>query len=122
MTNTIFDKIIAREIPADIVHEDEISLAFRDINPQAPVHVLIIPKQRIATINDIQVTDREVVGHLYLVAAKLAQQFGIAESGYRVVMNCNADGGQSVYHIHLHLLGGIIMGWPPFADHRAKVQ
>jgi histidine triad (HIT) family protein len=122
MTNTIFDKIIAREIPADIVHEDEISLAFRDINPQAPVHVLIIPKQRIATINDIQVTDREVVGHLYLVAAKLAQQFGIAESGYRVVMNCNADGGQSVYHIHLHLLGGITMGWPPFADHRAKVQ
>lgn len=121
MTASIFDKIIAREIPADIVHEDDISLAFRDINPQAPVHVLIIPKKQIATINDIQVTDREVVGHLYLVAAKLAQQFGIAESGYRVVMNCNADGGQSVYHIHLHLLGGITMGWPPFANHRPKV-
>ena len=122
MTATIFDKIIAREIPADIVHEDEVSLAFRDINPQAPVHVLIIPKQRIATINDIQVTDREIVGHLYLVAAKLAQQFGIAESGYRVVMNCNADGGQSVYHIHLHLLGGITMGWPPYANHLPKAQ
>lgn len=119
---TIFDKIIAGEIPADIVHEDEISLAFRDINPQAPVHVLIIPKKPIVTINDIQVTDRELVGHLYIVAAKLAQQFGIAENGYRVVMNCNTDGGQSVYHIHLHLLGGITMGWPPFANYQPKVN
>jgi histidine triad (HIT) family protein len=119
---TIFDKIIAGEIPADIVHEDEISLAFRDINPQAPVHVLIIPKKPIATINDIAVADRELVGHLYIVAAKLAQQFGIAESGYRVVMNCNVDGGQSVYHIHLHLLGGITMGWPPFANQQPKVS
>jgi histidine triad (HIT) family protein len=122
MTASIFDKIIAGEIPADIVHDDDISLAFRDINPQAPVHVLIIPKKRIATMNDIQVTDREVVGHLYIVAAKLAQQFGIADSGYRVVMNCNADGGQSVYHIHLHLLGGMTMGWPPFANHLPKVN
>ncbi len=118
--STIFDKIINREINADIVYEDDISLAFRDVNPQAPVHVLIIPKKPIATINDITEDDREVVGHLHLVAAKLAQQFGFAEDGYRVVMNCNQDGGQSVYHIHLHLLAGITMGWPPFANNKPK--
>ncbi|RWU12094.1 histidine triad nucleotide-binding protein [Pseudidiomarina gelatinasegens] len=119
-TATIFDKIIAKEIPAEIVYEDELSLAFKDINPQAPVHLLIIPKQRIATINDLEEHDRELVGHLYIVAARLAQQFGFAEDGYRVVMNCNEDGGQSVYHIHLHLLAGLTMGWPPFANNRPK--
>ncbi|RUO41006.1 histidine triad nucleotide-binding protein [Pseudidiomarina aestuarii] len=117
---TLFTKIINREIPADIVYEDEHALAFRDINPQAPVHVLIIPKKPIATINDITEDDRELVGHLYVVAAKLAVQFGFAKAGYRVVMNCNEDGGQSVYHIHLHLLAGVTMGWPPFANHRPK--
>lgn len=120
MSATIFDKIIAKEIPADIVYEDELSLAFKDINPQAPFHVLIIPKRRIATINDIQAEDREVVGHLYVVAARLAQQYGFADDGYRVVMNCNRDGGQTVYHLHLHLLAGLTMGWPPFANQKPK--
>lgn len=120
MSATIFDKIIAKEIPADIVYEDELSLAFKDINPQAPFHVLIIPKRRIATINDIHEEDREVVGHLYVVAARLAQQFGFASDGYRVVMNCNQDGGQTVYHLHLHMLAGVTMGWPPFANHQPK--
>lgn len=117
---TIFDKIIAKEIPADIVYEDDLSLAFKDINPQAPVHVLIIPKKHIATINDITEADRELLGHLYVVAGRLAQQYGFAKDGYRVVMNCNEDGGQSVYHIHLHLLAGMTMGWPPFADNKPK--
>ena len=113
---TIFDKIISREIPADIVYEDEQALAFKDINPQAPVHLLIIPKKRIATVNDISEEDEALVGHLYRVAAKLAKAQGIADDGYRLVMNCNAHGGQTVYHIHVHLLGGKPMGWPPYQD------
>ncbi|WP_097459214.1 histidine triad nucleotide-binding protein [Mangrovitalea sediminis] len=117
MADTIFTKIINREIPADIVYEDDRCLAFRDINPQAPVHLLIIPLKPIATLNDMTEADRELVGHLHLVAAKLAQDMGFAEDGYRVVMNCNRDGGQTVFHIHLHLLAGRIMGWPPFTDH-----
>lgn len=117
MADTIFTKIINREIPADIVYEDDRCLAFRDINPQAPVHLLIIPLKPIATLNDMTEADRELVGHLHLVAAKLAEDMGFAEDGYRVVMNCNRDGGQTVYHIHLHLLAGRVMGWPPFTDH-----
>lgn len=121
MSNTtIFDKIINREIDADIVYEDDIALAFKDINPQAPVHLLIIPKKPIATINDIEEDDRELVGHLFVVASKLATQHGFAKDGYRVVMNCNEDGGQSVYHIHLHLLAGQTLGWPPYANHQPK--
>ncbi|RUO79295.1 histidine triad nucleotide-binding protein [Pseudidiomarina taiwanensis] len=119
-TETLFTKIINREIPADIVYEDEQALAFRDIHPQAPFHVLIIPKKPIATINDISADDAPLVGHLYLVAKQLAAEHGFAESGYRVVMNCNQDGGQSVYHIHLHMLAGVTMGWPPFANHQPK--
>ena len=119
MSDTIFSKIINREIPADIVHEDDISLAFRDINPQAPVHLLIIPKKQIATINDIGEGDRELVGHLYWVAAKLAKDMGFADDGYRVVMNCGENSGQTVFHIHLHLLAGKPFGWPPYTD-RAK--
>jgi histidine triad (HIT) family protein len=119
-TETLFDKIINREIPADIVYEDDLSLAFTDINPQAPVHMLIIPKKPIATINDITAADREIVGHLYYVAGKIAKEQGFAEDGYRVVMNCNAHGGQTVYHIHAHLLAGKVMGWPPYTD-RVKV-
>ncbi|KFZ29808.1 MULTISPECIES: histidine triad nucleotide-binding protein [Pseudidiomarina] len=119
-TETIFDKIISREIPAEIVYEDEHSLAFKDINPQAPVHLLIIPKKPIATINDIEEDERELVGHLFVVAKKIALQHGFAKNGYRVVMNCNEDGGQSVYHIHLHLLAGKTLGWPPYANERAK--
>lgn len=116
MSETIFSKIIRREIPADILYEDELSLAFSDINPQAPVHLLIIPKKPIATINDIQEDDRELVGHLYLVAAKLAAEMGFADDGYRVVMNCGENSGQTVFHIHLHLLAGKPLGWPPYTD------
>ena len=113
MAETLFTKIINREIPADIVLETDEILAFRDINPQAPVHVLIIPKEPIATINDIEERHAGVVGRLFLAAAEIAKAEGLAEDGYRVVMNCNAAGGQMVYHIHLHLLGGRQMTWPP---------
>ncbi len=113
---TLFTKIINREIPADIIYEDDLVLAFNDINPHAPVHFLVIPKKVIPTINDIQPEDREVVGHLYTVAAKLAADMGFAEDGYRAVMNCNHNGGQSVYHIHLHVLAGKPLGWPPYTD------
>ena len=106
MLDTIFTKIINKEIPADILYEDDISLAFRDINPQAPVHFLVIPKKAIPTINDITKEDREVVGHLSYVAAKVAGELGVDEQGYRTVMNCNEFGGQTVYHIHLHVLAG----------------
>ena len=110
---TIFDKIIAREIPADIVFEDEHVLAFRDINPQAPVHVLFIPKRAVPTLNDLGPGDEAVVGRLAMAAAAYAKREGFAEDGYRVVMNCNRDGGQTVFHIHLHLLAGRAMHWPP---------
>ena len=113
MSEPIFSKIINREIPADIVFENERVLAFRDINPQAPVHVLVIPKKAIPTINDIRPDDQALVGELFTVAAKIAAEEGIAESGYRTVFNCNDDGGQEVYHLHLHLLGGRAMQWPP---------
>ncbi|MFP4639188.1 MAG: histidine triad nucleotide-binding protein [Guyparkeria sp.] len=113
MSETIFSKIINREIPADIVFENDRVLAFRDINPQAPVHVLVIPKKAIPTVNDIAPEDRELVGELFTVAAQIAAEEGIAESGYRTVFNCNGDGGQEVYHLHLHLLGGRAMQWPP---------
>lgn len=113
---TLFTKIINREIPADIVYEDEVSLAFKDINPQAPFHVLVIPKKPIATINDITEEDEKVVGHLHFVAARLAQEHGFADDGFRVVMNCNSHGGQTVYHIHLHVLAGKPLGWPPYTE------
>ena len=113
MSDTIFSKIIAGEIDADIVYEDDVVLAFRDINPQAPTHVLVIPREPVATINDLQPEHAEVVGRMYLAAAKVARQEGIADSGYRTVMNCDADGGQTVYHIHLHVLGGRQLTWPP---------
>ncbi|GAA6183554.1 histidine triad nucleotide-binding protein [Aliiglaciecola sp. NS0011-25] len=116
MSETIFTKIINREIPAEIIFENDKVLAFKDINPQAPVHFLVIPKKAIATINDIQAEDAEIVGQLYLAAAHIAKEQGFAESGYRVVMNCNTDGGQTVYHIHLHVLAGKPMGWPPYQD------
>lgn len=116
MSETLFTKIINREIPADIVYEDDISLAFRDINPQAPVHLLIIPKKLIPTINDIEEMDRELAGHLFWVAAKLAKEMGFSEEGYRTVMNCGENSGQTVFHIHLHLLAGKPLGWPPYTD------
>ncbi|RUO77418.1 histidine triad nucleotide-binding protein [Idiomarina seosinensis] len=117
---TIFSKIINREIPADIVYEDDHALAFKDINPQAPVHLLIIPKQPIATINDIDDETAATVGHLYVVASKIAAEQGFAEDGYRCVMNCNEHGGQTVYHIHLHLLAGKPLGWPPYTDNKKQ--
>ncbi len=112
----LFCKIVNKEIPADIVYEDENVLAFRDINPQAPTHLLVIPKTHIATLNDIQPEDCQQVGQLQMTAAKLAAKFGFADNGFRTVMNCNEHGGQTVYHIHLHVLGGKAMGWPPYTD------
>ena len=113
MSENLFLKIVAREIPADIVYETESVLAFRDVNPQAPVHILIIPKRKIRTINDIGLEDTSLIGELYVAAALIAASEGLAEEGYRVVMNCNEAAGQSVFHIHLHLLGGRRMSWPP---------
>lgn len=113
MSDTIFSRIIRREIPASIVFENDRILAFRDINPQAPVHILIIPKKAIATLDDLQAEDAPLIGELFVVAAALARQEGIADSGYRTVFNCRDQGGQEVYHLHLHLLGGRQMAWPP---------
>lgn len=116
MSETIFTKIINKEIPAEILYEDDRALAFKDINPQAPIHFLVIPKKPIATINDIAEEDEALVGHLYRVAAKIAAEQGFAGQGYRAVMNCNEYGGQTVYHIHLHVLAGKPLGWPPYQD------
>jgi len=113
MTNCLFCKLVAGDIPPDTVYEDDDVLVFRDINPQAPLHVLVVPKQHIATINDLGAEHAELVGKLYLAAQKVAQQEGVAEAGYRTVMNCNAQAGQTVFHLHLHILGGRKMGWPP---------
>ena len=113
MSTNIFKKIIDREIPADIVYEDERCMVFKDINPVAPVHVLIIPKKEIPSLNDLSAEDQELVGYLFLIAKKVAHQLGIGESGYRTVINCGRDGGQEVPHLHIHLLGGQRLGWPP---------
>jgi histidine triad (HIT) family protein len=110
---TIFDKIINKEIPADIVFENDKILAFKDINPQAPVHVLFITKTRINTINDIKDEQAQLVGELLLAARDYAKQIGEDEAGYRVIMNCNGNGQQTVFHIHLHFLAGRQMDWPP---------
>lgn len=108
--SSIFSKIIAKEIPADIVYEDDLALAFRDIAPQAPVHILIIPKKEIATSNDVAAADEAALGRLFLAAAKIAKDEGIAASGYRLIVNCNEHGGQEVFHLHMHLLGGRSLG------------
>jgi len=113
MGDTLFGKIIRREIPAEIVYEDDDVLAFRDINPQAPVHVLFIPKQAVATLNDLTAADAALIGKLVLAASSWAKTQGFADSGYRCVLNCNKDGGQTVYHVHLHVLAGRQMHWPP---------
>ncbi|MDO6618185.1 MULTISPECIES: purine nucleoside phosphoramidase [unclassified Shewanella] len=107
---TIFSKIIRREIPADILFQDELVTAFRDINPQAPTHILIIPNHLIPTANDVKASDELALGRMMTVAAKLADEAGIAQDGYRLIMNCNKHGGQEVYHIHMHLLGGKSLG------------
>lgn len=113
MSEDLFLKIISGDIPADIVYETDEVLAFRDINPQAPVHILIIPKIRIRTANDISDDQAGLIGRLFLAARDIANAEGIAESGYRLVMNCNRAGGQEVFHIHLHLMGGRQFRWPP---------
>jgi histidine triad (HIT) family protein len=113
MTDCLFCKIRDREIPAEIVYEDDAVLAFNDVNPQAPVHVLIIPKKHISTVNDMTAGDSAGIGQLYLAAKAIAAKSGIDEDGYRLVVNCNPMAGQTVYHIHLHLLGGRRMTWPP---------
>jgi histidine triad (HIT) family protein len=113
MDTCIFCRIAAKKIPAAIIYEDNHLLAFHDIDPQAPVHVLIIPKEHISTLNHLEPAHRELMGNLILSAQKIASQLGIHEKGYRLIMNCNHQGGQSVYHIHLHLLGGRQMHWPP---------
>ena len=109
----LFCKILAGDIPADIVYESDAAIGFRDINPQAPTHVLVIPRKHIATINDLQPGDEETVGSLFAAAREIAAQEGIADAGYRAVMNCNEGAGQTVFHIHLHVLGGRSLGWPP---------
>ncbi|WP_373507075.1 histidine triad nucleotide-binding protein [Thiocapsa sp.] len=113
MSDTIFGKIANGEISADIVYEDEDLVAFRDIHPQAPTHILVIPRKPIPTLNEVQPEDAELIGKLFLAAAKIAEQEGIARSGYRTLINCNAAAGQTVYHLHLHILGGRPMQWPP---------
>ncbi len=111
MSDCLFCKFVAGEIEPDVVYEDDQVLAFRDINPQAPVHILIIPKKHIATLNELD--DQSLAGTLLLTARNIAAQEGISEEGYRTVFNCKQQGGQEVYHIHLHLLGGRQMTWPP---------
>ena len=109
----LFCRILSGDIPAEIIHESDTAIAFRDINPQAPTHVLIIPRRHIATINDLEPGDEPVIGSLYLAAKQIAAEEGLADDGYRVVMNCSEGAGQSVFHLHLHLLGGRRLDWPP---------
>jgi histidine triad (HIT) family protein len=109
---TIFSKIIRREIPADIVYEDDLAIAFRDVNAQAPVHILVIPKKPIPNLAEAQPEDQALLGHLLLVVQRVAAQEGLTQ-GYRTVVNTGEDGGQTVYHLHLHILGGRFMKWPP---------
>jgi histidine triad (HIT) family protein len=113
---TLFERIISGELPADIVYRDERVTAFRDIHPRAPVHILIVPNKPIATVNDIGDGDEALIGHLYTVARDLARREGLAENGYRLIVNCNAHGGQEVYHLHVHLLGGCPLGPMLVAD------
>jgi histidine triad (HIT) family protein len=110
--DTIFSKIIRREIPANIVYEDDLALAFKDVNPQAPIHILVIPKKPLTKLADAEAQDAALLGHLLLTAKRVAEEAGL-KKGYRVVINTDADGGQTVYHLHLHILGGRHMAWPP---------
>ena len=112
LQDNIFLKIVEKRIPAKIIHEDERCVAFHDVNPQAPVHVLVVPRKVIATHADVKAEDRELLGHLHLVAAQLADKLGIGD-GYRLVLNCKERAGQTVPHLHLHLLGGRAFTWPP---------
>lgn len=111
--NCLFCRIIDKKIPSRIVYEDEHIFAFEDINPQAPVHILVVPKKHISTMLETGQEDNELIGHLFQVANKIARDKGVAERGFRLVMNCNPESGQTIYHIHLHLLAGRPMRWPP---------
>ena len=113
MSDCLFCKIIAGAIPGHLVHEDKDLVAFKDINPQAPLHVLIVPRQHIATLNDLGPNKDDLIGMMVRRAAALAKQHGYSERGYRTILNCNRDAGQTVFHIHLHLLAGRVFGWPP---------
>ena len=113
MDKTLFEKIIDREIPEEIVFEDDYVIAFNDIDPKAPIHILIVPKKVIRSINDIGENDKDLIGNMFLVARNLAKEKGIDKSGFRTIFNTNDDGGQTVYHLHLHLIGGRQMNWPP---------
>ncbi len=113
MSDSIFTKIIKREIPAEIIFEDDDVIAFNDISPKAPIHILVVPKQAIPTINDLQEDDAALIGKVVLRAKDIAKKLGIDERGYRLIFNCNKEGGQSVFHIHLHLIGGKQLGWSP---------
>lgn len=113
MNDCVFCKMVNGQIKPDVVYENDAVLAFRDVNPQAPVHVLVIPKRHIASLNELDQRDDVLVGEMFLSAKKVAELTGIAEAGYRTVINCNAQAGQTVFHLHLHVLGGRPMGWPP---------
>lgn len=113
MTDCLFCKIAQKDLDADIVYEDDVVVAFKDINPQAPVHSLIIPRKHLSTLNDVEESDRELMGHIIKTASRLAREQGIEKSGYRLVANCQEGAGQTVFHIHFHLLGGRNLGWPP---------
>ncbi|SHI01960.1 histidine triad (HIT) family protein [Clostridium collagenovorans DSM 3089] len=113
MENCIFCKILKGEIPSEKVYEDEKVYAFKDINPEAPVHVLIIPKKHISSANELTEENKEVIGDVYYAAQKIAKELGIADKGYRIINNCGEDGGQTVFHIHFHLMGGKKLNWPP---------
>lgn len=113
MENCIFCSIVNGKIPSEIVYSDEYVVCFKDINPEAPVHLLIIPKKHINSVNELTNEDKELVGHIYIAAQEIAKKFGVAESGYRVVTNCGRDAGQTVQHLHFHLLAGRNLTWPP---------
>lgn len=109
----IFCKIVEKSIPAKIVYEDDLVVAFEDINPQAPMHLLLIPRKHIPTVLDVVDDDRHLIGYMHKIAGELAKERGVAERGFRLIMNCNSESGQTVFHIHLHVLGGRPMHWPP---------
>ena len=114
---SVFTQIIDRELEADIVYEDDRCIVFKDINPQAPIHLLIVPKKEIPSIAAVEQEDEELLGHLLVTARKVAEMLGVADKGFRLVINTNRDAGQSVYHLHIHLLAGKRMGWPPWPAH-----
>jgi len=111
--STVFSKIISREIPAEIVYEDDICIAFKDTSPQAPVHALLIPKKEISSLNDLKPEDKDIMGHMMMKTPEIARKMGVSDGGYRIVANTGKNAGQSVFHIHIHILGGRKLEWPP---------